>query len=141
MQLNELVKDRYELVYIELVISLICLFCNGYFAFRFVKISTFNPNLRIVLALFQLFTACIGFLHPLMGFIPERWYSIENKNYVGAFICYTAQFYVHVCLFLCCSKFAILGLERHIAVKYRENYEKQDGTKVKKFLIWFVSYF
>jgi hypothetical protein len=92
------------------------------------------------MVVFQLFTATVSFLHPVLRFIPENWYSVKDGHYVGAFIYYFLQYYIQVCLFIMCSKFAIFGLERRFAVKHRVNYEFQDGKKMRKLLALFVSY-
>ncbi|KAI6176026.1 hypothetical protein M3Y97_00754100 [Aphelenchoides bicaudatus] len=131
-------EDLQELLYMELVSSVVCLVCNIYFAFRFNAVNMFNVNLRIIMVVFQIFTATIAFLHPVLRFVPESWYSIEEKQYLGAIVYYTIQYYVHVCLFIMSSKFAVFGIEQRLAVTYRANYEFQDGTKVKRLLTSFV---
>lgn len=140
MRFENFVSERTELLYVELISSIFSIVCNVYFVFRFSAVSTFNPNLRIVMTVFQLFTATVSFLHPVLRFVPESWYSIKEGCYFGAFVYYSMQYYVQLCLFIMCSKFAIFGLERRFALKYRVNYEFQDGKKIKWLLVLFVSF-
>lgn len=50
--IGRFLSERTALLYIEVSISIVCLVCNSYFALRFSRISTFSPNIRIIMVRF-----------------------------------------------------------------------------------------
>jgi hypothetical protein len=85
-------------------------------------------------------TSLSTILHPLPQFIHPDYYSIKKGQYVGAFIVYGIHHISMIILVVVVSKFLLIGIERLIAFKLRENYETRDASGSKKVLTYYVCF-
>ncbi|KAI6219453.1 hypothetical protein M3Y95_01112700 [Aphelenchoides besseyi] len=124
----------------ELTISLPSLIANIYFAIRFSKLECFSPSLRILLILSSIITSLSTIVHSIALLIPEKWYSVERGQYVGAFLVYGLHFLTMIFVIIVDSKFLLVSIERWYAFKHRLSYELNDnGNGAKKVLTIYLT--
>lgn len=74
--------------------------------------------------------------------LPENLYSIKNEQYLNAFLFYTLQYFIQICVFLTGAEYAIVVVERKMAVYYYDKTESVNDCSTGKRVIFFsVSFF
>ncbi|KAI6199338.1 hypothetical protein M3Y96_00616400 [Aphelenchoides besseyi] len=131
--------DWHQIVFIqrlvEISISSFCLLVTFYFTYRFHKLVIFNVNFRIVLIATHLVIAITAVLHPIIHFVPSHWYSVSDGHFLGALVFYTITFIQNVNVYFVDLKLLIIGIERRLAFKNRQNGDAGKLTGVR-ILIW-----
>lgn len=73
------------------------------------------------------------FVHPILQIIPQKWYSTEDGNTLGAILFYTLVFIHNIILYLCDLKYLIIGLERRsgnlIFIYFIQTFQFCDNNK------------
>lgn len=81
----------------------------------------------------------MSILHPIIGALSPKIYSIANGNYFLAFLVYSMAFITHICALIIDVKYLLIGLERKFAFEKRHKYEEMDGTLARRFFLIVVS--
>ncbi|KAI6237665.1 hypothetical protein M3Y95_00289300 [Aphelenchoides besseyi] len=109
----------------EMLISIVCLLSNVYFAAKFSRISSFHVGFKRVLITMEIVMSLATLLHPLLHFIPKHLYSISNGRYIAASIFYAFTYLENVFIYFANSKYLLIGLERRISYQHRHDYEQR----------------
>ncbi|KAI6181215.1 hypothetical protein M3Y98_00804800 [Aphelenchoides besseyi] len=103
---------------------------NLYSIAKVSQLSLVNPNLKYVLNAISFTSALIACIHPILGQIDPNSYSIDRSNYVGAFVYYSLHFSVQLFTLITDLKFFLIGWERRLSLKYKNNLENRNGKRV-----------
>ncbi|KAI6207024.1 hypothetical protein M3Y94_00982800 [Aphelenchoides besseyi] len=89
---------------------------NLYSIAKVSQLSLVNSNLKYVLNAIAFTSALIACIHPILGQIDPDFYSIDRGNYLFTLITDL--------------KFFLIGWERRLSLKYKNNLENRNGKQV-----------
>lgn len=85
--------------------------------------------------------ANLSILHSILQMIPQESYSLEDEKYLNASVFYFLQFLIQIFVFLTAIEYAIVILERKLAIQHFKKTNENDYSTGKRVILYSVSSF